>query len=73
MWPFRKNKPPTEKKDKFEIIGVTIGFDLKPRLCFAGGKILYGNADQILYPQYFQDGEWPTDPVTKEKLPIAKL
>jgi hypothetical protein len=56
-----------------EIIGVTLGWDGKPHLCFTGGKILFGDADRILYPKYFENGDWPTDPITKEKLPIAKI
>jgi hypothetical protein len=59
--------------NRFKIIGVTLGWDGKPHLCFEGGKILWGNADRILYPQYFRNGEYPTNPVTNEKLPIAKI
>jgi hypothetical protein len=67
---FFKNKAKVDKSN-LEIIGVTMGFDGKPHLCFTGGYILWGNADKVLYPQYFQDGEYPTDPITREKLPIA--
>lgn len=56
-----------------KVIGVTLGWDGQPHLCFTGGKILWGNADRILYPTYFENGDWPTDPVTKEKLPIAEI
>jgi hypothetical protein len=52
-------------------IGVTMGWDLKPHLAFEGGYILYGNADRILYPQYFKDGDWPIDPETEKKLEIV--
>ena len=59
---------------KHGITGVTLGWPTKPgelpvTLCF-DGDVLFGKADRIMYPQYFKDGEWPTDPVTKEKLPI---
>jgi hypothetical protein len=54
-----------------KIIGVTMGWDLKPHLAFEGGYILYGNADRILYPQYFKNGEFPCDPITGESLPIV--
>ena len=54
-----------------KVIGVTLGWDLKPHLCFEGGFILWGDADRILYPQYFENGDFPTDPITKEKLPIV--
>lgn len=56
-----------------KIIGVALGWDGKPHLCFEDGKILFGNADKILYPQYFKKGDFPTDPKTNEKLPIVKL
>lgn len=36
-----------------KVISVTLGCDLKPHLCFEGGYILFGNADRILYPEYF--------------------
>jgi hypothetical protein len=54
-----------------KIIGVTLGWDGKPHLCFEDGSILWGNADRILYPEYFRHGEFPTDPITGEPLKIV--
>jgi hypothetical protein len=71
MWPF-KAKTDECKPDKLEIIGVTLGWNMKPTLCFPGGNILPRGLDKILYPQYYENGDWPTDPLTKERLPIAK-
>lgn len=50
-------------------VGVEMGWDMMPHLCFADGRILFGDADKYLYPEYWKDGAWPTDPVTHEKLP----
>ena len=59
------------KKEK--PIGVTLGWDAKVHLCFKGGYILYGDADKILYPQYWQkDSDWPHDPITGNKLKIKQ-
>jgi hypothetical protein len=69
----KRREPNTKPKKELQIIGVTLGWDLKPHLCFKGGKILWGNADRILYPEYFIEGEFPVDPVTKEKLIIVRI
>lgn len=53
-----------------KVVGVTFGWDLKPHLCFEGGTYLYGNADKILYPEYWPNGiNWPINPKTGEELP----
>ena len=58
---------------KLKIKGVTIGYDGEPHLCFENGQILWGNADRILFPEYFpNNSKWPIDPETKKKLPIYK-
>lgn len=59
------------KKKKYKIIGATIGWSIKPQLCFEGGKIFYNpQIDRLLYPEYFPNNcEWPINPETKEKLP----
>lgn len=55
------------------IIGVTLGWDGKPHLCFKDGRYLPTRAERLLYPSYFVKGQdWPVNPETKEKLPIAK-
>lgn len=56
---------------EWKIIGVTLGWDLKPHICFEGGKYYPEKAEKIFYPEYFKNGEWPTDPKTGEKLPIV--
>lgn len=56
---------------KLKIRGVTLGWDGRPHLCFDNGNILFGDADKRLFPEYFKNGEWPTDPETGEKLPIT--
>jgi hypothetical protein len=56
------------------VIGVTIGFDLRPHLAFSDGTILWGDADKIFYPEYWPEDvthnkfAWPIDPETGEKL-----
>jgi len=57
-----------------KIIGVMIGWGLKPQLCFEDGKI-YASAkyDKLFHPEYFpQNCTWPRDPETHDKLPIVK-
>ena len=56
-----------------KIIGATLGWDMKPHLCFEDGSYLFGNGERIIYKEYFQNGDFPTDPITKEKLPIVDL
>jgi hypothetical protein len=55
-----------------DIIGVTLGWDLKPHLCFKGNTYLPSEAERIFYSQYFQHGDYPTDPITGEELPIVE-
>ena len=56
-----------------EVIGVCLGWDGNPHLCFDNKTYLPTKAERILYPSYFIDGQnWPVNPTTKEKLPIAK-
>lgn len=57
--------------EKEKPVAVTLGWNLKPTLLFEDGKVLFGRADKILYPEYFQHGDWPTYPGTDEKLPVA--
>lgn len=56
-----------------KVIGVTLGYSMRPQLCFVGGKInMLREWDGRLYPEYFPNGEsWPTNPVTKERLPVV--
>jgi hypothetical protein len=54
-------------------IGATMSWSGTPCLCFEGGYILFGNAERILYPEYFTNGDWPTNPDTGENLPIYKV
>ena len=68
---FRKKV--VEPEDKLKIIGVTMSWSGRPCLCFVGGYILPYDVERVLYPQYFENGDWPTDPTTKEKLLIAKV
>lgn len=68
-------RTPKPKLDPHKIIGVTLGWDLEPHICFETKTYLPTKAERLLYPEYFVygDGIWPTDPITKEKLPIAKM
>ena len=55
-------------------IGVTMGWAGDVVLSFSDGKCLFGGhkTDMRFYPEYFPNGcEWPIDPATGEKLPIA--
>ena len=57
-----------------KIIGVTLGYGLKPQLCFEDNTIYYlSKIDYILHKEYFPEGEgtWPIDPETGEKLKIV--
>ena len=65
---FRRRK----KRDANKIIGVCLGWDGYPHICFADGTYLPTKAERILYPEYFTEGDWPTNPVSNEKLPIAE-
>ena len=55
-----------------KILGVTMGYSGLPTLLFEGGTILFGDAEYVLYPEYFPNGKgtWPVDPETGEKLNI---
>lgn len=69
----RDKKEDVNQFKKPKIIGVCLGWDLEPHLYFSDGTYLYGNAEKILYPEYFIDGQdWPVAPITKEKLPIVE-
>ncbi len=60
--------------EPFKPIGVTLGWGGDAVLCFDGGQVLSGghSTDKLFHPEYFRDGEeWPRDPETGEKLPIA--
>lgn len=72
MW-FTKKKP-LPKKDPNKIVGVCLGWDFKPHICHEDGTYFPTEIERIRYPEYFVfgDGQWPVDPITKEKLPIAK-
>lgn len=68
---------PVLEKEPPHIVGVTLGFDLRPHLAFSDGTILYGNTDKIFYPEYWPENwkddkmAWPIDPKTGDRLPIA--
>lgn len=52
---------------------VTLGYDFHPTKT-DDGKVLMRDAENILRKQYYptgEKGEWPCDPLTGEKLPIA--
>ena len=56
-----------------KVIGVTMDWYGQPTLQFDNGKILYGGADRILYPEYWKGRRhWPIDPKTGENLKIAQ-
>ena len=38
-------------------VGVTLSWSGKPTLVFVDGSILFGNADRILYPEYYPNNE----------------
>ena len=61
-----------ENSKKEKPLGVCLGWDGKPHLAFRGGKYLPSDAEKILYPEYFKEGEvWPIDPTTNQKMRIA--
>lgn len=61
------------KPDKNGVIGAALDWGGRATLGWSDGKILMRNVAKIIYPQYFIDGEeYPINPVTKEKLPIAR-
>ena len=69
-----KKKKACQEIDSNKIIGVCLGWDLKPHLCFEDRTYLPTKAERILYLEYFIEGqEWPINPETKEKLPVAKV
>lgn len=72
-WLYKQLKKLFKNKDKDKIIGVTLGYDLKPQLYFEDGTILVNQeADKLLYPEYYPDNcDWPIDPLTGEKLEIS--
>lgn len=52
-------------------IGVTLNYNGKPTLVFPDGRILFKNADRILYPEYYPNNcEWAIDPESGEKLTV---
>ncbi len=54
-----------------KIVGATLGWDKRIHLVFDDGKILWGDADRILFPEYFRNNnDWPVDPVTGKKIEI---
>lgn len=61
------------KLDGYKIIGVTLGWDAKPHICHEDGSYFPTSYERLKYHDYFTDGDWPCDPVTKEKLPIAPV
>lgn len=59
--------------EKEKPVGICLGWDLKPHLGFKDGKYLFGDAERVLYPEYFPNNEeWAVDPITKEKLEISR-
>jgi hypothetical protein len=55
-------------------VGATLNWSGKPTLAFSDGSILFGNADRILYPEYYPNGEeWAINPETGEKMPIFEV
>lgn len=76
-WRFWKKDNPVEEKKEFitdekNIVGVTLSWGGSPTLCFKGGWILPKDVELWRFPQYYKDGlDWPRDPVTGEKMPIA--
>lgn len=59
-----------------EIIGVTLGWNGAPRLCFGDGRIFVGSSlDLLFYPEYFPKGKnsWPINPKTGIELPIVEF
>lgn len=58
----RKDKP----------IGVTMDWGGNPTLAFSDGCIYPKQVEQILYKEYYPNGQqWPVDPETGDELPIA--
>ena len=49
---------------------VILGWDGKPHLELDGGYYHPTKAERIFNGKYFLNGDYPTDPITKEKLPI---
>jgi hypothetical protein len=72
MWPFKRKKQ-QKTKEKHRIVGIVLGWDMKPHIGFDDGTYLPTDAERILYPAYFTKGDWPHDPVTGEKLKIAPI
>lgn len=53
---------------------VTLGWDLCPTIELEDGSILSRKAERIIHGAYYPKGtrgEWPVDPYTGEKLPMA--
>lgn len=77
MW-FFKRKPKLEDNPEYaiseeNIVGVTMSWSGRPTLSFKGGWILPKKAELLLFAKYYANGEeWPRNPITGEKLPIAK-
>ncbi len=54
-------------------VSVTLGWDMKPALQFSDGKIYPRSIEKDWYSEYYPDGvEWPVDPDTGEKIPMAE-
>jgi len=80
MCPFkRKRKTQSIEKPEYKlteenIIGVTMNWCGQPTLCFKGGWILPKDYELKRFAKYYQSGEeWPKDPNTGDKLPIALI
>lgn len=70
MWPFKKKE--VHVPDPNKIVGVILGWDLKPHIGHEDGTYFPTSIERMKYKEYFIDGQdWPVDPITKEKLPIA--
>jgi hypothetical protein len=51
----------------------TLGWDGHPTTCDENGRVLLRKAEMLFYANYYPNGtigEYPIDPITKEKLPI---
>lgn len=53
------------------ILGVTMGWEFRPTLCFTDGYVLPRSVVSWQYARYFTRGDWPTDPESGEKLPMV--
>lgn len=63
-----------QKEEKYQPT-VTVGWDGYPTILLEGGKVFPRGAELIFNKKYYPKGipgEWPVDPDTGEKLPVAK-